>query len=262
MAVAFRHTAVPILRPRLDARPRVFGRGSFLGPRPTSHLGAAGNLRHLHRGDTVVGEQRRFYRTEPEWVATCERLKLLPCPHCKAVGTLIRHGSLFGFDDGNPQRKSLRARRIFCSNRRRRPGCGRTFSVWLAETIRRSSLSTRTLLAFLTRLVSDGLAAAIRAVKCHLSNRTLQRFGKRFDHAQSRIRTALLGRGPPPEGWHSKTRADPLPPKFSLTSTPPFRPPTAPLPPIRWRRDPASCERLLTHPCHRIRNALSHGRPR
>ena len=153
-----------------------------------------------------MGEPRWFYRTDDEWVAICERLKIMPCPHCKVVGTLNRHGSLFGFDDGNPQRKTLRARRVFCSNRRRRPGCGRTFSIWLAETIRRSSLSTRTLLAFLTCLVAHGLAAAIRATKSHLSDRTLQRYCKRFDHAQSRIRTALLGRGPPPDGAFEDSR--------------------------------------------------------
>ena len=166
-------------------------------PRPTStriHSPA-------HRRDPAsMSHHRWFYRDESDWIALVERLKLTPCPHCHVVGTLNRHGSLSGYDESNPQRKTLRARRIFCSNRHRRPGCGRTFSIELAETIRRSSLTTRTLLAFLTQAVSLGIAAAIRAVKCHLSHRTLQRFWKRFDHAQSRIRTALLGRGPPPEG--------------------------------------------------------------
>ena len=35
---------------------------------------------------------------------------------------------------GVPQEKTVRARRIFCSNRNnRRKGCGRTFSVWVAD---------------------------------------------------------------------------------------------------------------------------------
>lgn len=146
-----------------------------------------------------MSEHRWFYRHEPEWVAIAERLKQTPCPHCRTVGTLIRHGSLHGFDDSSPQRKTLRARRIFCSNRHRRPGCGRTFSVWIAEKIRRSGLTTRTLLAFLKRAVAGSIAAAIHATKGHRSDRTWQRIWKRFDLAQSRIRTALLGRGPPPE---------------------------------------------------------------
>jgi hypothetical protein len=143
---------------------------------------------------------RWFYRTDDDWVALVERLKLTPCPHCQTVGTLIRHGSLHGFDDQTPPRKVLRARRLFCSNRHRRRGCGRTVSVFRAEKIRRSSLSARTLLAFLRHAVAEGIAAATRVVKTPLSARTLQRMGKRFDLAQSRLRTALLGRGPPPEG--------------------------------------------------------------
>ena len=77
-----------------------------------------------------MGEQRWFYRSDEEWHAVAERLKLTPCPHCKVVGTLIRHGFLYGFDDSSPRQKTVRARRIFCSNRNARPGCGRTFSVW------------------------------------------------------------------------------------------------------------------------------------
>lgn len=146
-----------------------------------------------------MGEQRWFYSSQHEWDTICERLKRTPCPHCKTVGTLIRHGSLHGFDDSSPQRKTLRARRIFCSNRHRRQGCGRTFSVWIAEKIRRSSLTTRTLWTFLQRLVTGSMVAAIRAAQCHRSDRTWRRIAKLFNRAQSRIRTALRERGPPPK---------------------------------------------------------------
>jgi len=146
-----------------------------------------------------VSEERWFYRGEEEWVAIAERLKQTPCPHCKVVGTLIRHGYLRGFDESSPQRKTVRARRVFCSNRNARPGCGRTFSVWCADKIRRLSLTTGCLWRFLERAVADGIAAAIFAADRCLSDRTLQRIWKRFDLGQSKIRTALLGRCPPPE---------------------------------------------------------------
>lgn len=149
---------------------------------------------------------RWFVRTEAEWLALVERLKLTPCPHCRVVGTLIRHGSLTGFDDSSPRRKTVRARRLFCSNRHRRPGCGRTVSVWVADKIRRLSVTTGTLGAFLRRVVTDGLAAAIRAAPDPRSDRTWQRIWQRFDRAQSRLRTALLARGPPPETWPGSTR--------------------------------------------------------
>jgi hypothetical protein len=146
-----------------------------------------------------VGEETWFYHSVEEWIAIAERLKLTPCPHCKIVGTLIRHGFLRGFDESNPQRKTVRARRIFCSNRHARRGCGRTFSVWIADKIRRLSLTTGALLRFLQRAVAGGILAAIRVSDCHRSDRTLLRIWKRFDHGQSKVRTALAGRCPPPE---------------------------------------------------------------
>ena len=146
-----------------------------------------------------MGDERLFYRGEHERAAFVERLKLTSCPHCKTVGALIRHGFLYGFDDSSPRRETVRARRIFCSNRQRRPGCGRTFSVWIVDKIRRLSVTTRSLWRFLQHAVVGSIAAAIRATGSLLSDRIWQRIWKRFDRAQSAIRTALLARGPPPD---------------------------------------------------------------
>lgn len=128
-----------------------------------------------------------------------QRLKQTPCPHCNVVGMLIRHGSLRGFDENNLKQQTVRARRVFCSNRNARHGCGRTFSVWFTDKIRRLGLTTAALWRFLQRAAIATLSAAIRAVNCHLSDRTLQRIWKRFNHGQSQIRTALSGRCPPPQ---------------------------------------------------------------
>jgi hypothetical protein len=147
-----------------------------------------------------VSEQRWFCRSDQEWNAMAERLKQMPCPHCKVVGALIRHGYLCGFDESNPQRQTMRARRIFCSNRNARPGCGRTFSVWCADKIRRLSVTTHAVWRFLQRAVAASIAAAILVVAdCRRSDRTWQRIWHRFDRSQSKIRTALLGQCPPPE---------------------------------------------------------------
>jgi hypothetical protein len=146
----------------------------------------------------VAGE-RWFCRDASEWSALAERLKLTPCPHCRVVGMLIQHGFLYGFDDSSPRRTTVRARRVFCSNRSTRQGCGRTFSVWIADKIRRLSLTTGCLWRFLQRAAADGIRAALHAVDCHLSDRNLQRIWKRFHQGQSTIRTALCQRCPPPE---------------------------------------------------------------
>jgi hypothetical protein len=146
-----------------------------------------------------VRDERWFYRNDDEWAAIAERIKRTPCPHCKVVGSLNRHGCLRGFDEASPRRKTVRARRVFCNNRNARPGCGRTFSVWLAHKIRRLSLTSRALWHFLRDALANGLAAAIGALESWLSNRTWRRIWKRFDRAQSKIRTALCERCPPPE---------------------------------------------------------------
>ncbi len=145
-----------------------------------------------------MAELRWFYHSDAEWTALAERLKHTPCPHCKVVGTLIRHGFLYGFDEASPQRQTVRARRIYCSKRRTRRGCGRTFSVWLADKVRRLSLTTTALGRFLQRAASTGIRAAIRAADRHLSDRTWQRIWTRFLLAQSMIRTALSSQCPPP----------------------------------------------------------------
>jgi hypothetical protein len=146
-----------------------------------------------------VGEERWFYCSAEEWIAFAERLKQTPCPHCKVIGALIRHGFLRGYDDSRPQRKTVRGRRIFCSNRNARRGCGRTVSVWCADKIRRLSLTTAALWCFLHRAATDSISAAIRTIDCQLSDRTWQRLWQRFDRGQSKIRTALSGWCPPPE---------------------------------------------------------------
>jgi len=76
------------------------------------------------------------------------------------VGALIRHGYLRGYDDSSPQRRAVRARRLYCSNRQARRGCGRTLSVWCADKIRRLSQTNWALGARRT-------APLVRGVDCH-----------------------------------------------------------------------------------------------
>ena len=102
--------------------------------------------------------------------------------------------------------KVVRARRIFCSNRNTRPGCGRTLSVWRADRIRRVCVSTRLLWRFLQRVIADGIAAAIRTSGGRFSARAWQQLWRRFLFRQSALRTALLGRcRPPPASAKSPT---------------------------------------------------------
>ena len=145
-----------------------------------------------------LAKQQHFYRTEQDWDTIYQHLKQTPCPHCQTVGMLFGHGFLRGYDDTSPRRKTVRARRILCSNRKARHGCGKTFSVWLVDKIRRLSLTTGGLWNFLQHAVSGSVLGAMDTVKNFLSVRTWQRIWQRFRLAQSDIRTALSGWCPPP----------------------------------------------------------------
>jgi hypothetical protein len=147
-----------------------------------------------------VGDKRLLFRSDDEWPAFAEGLKQTSCPHCKVAGSLNKHGFLYGFDETSPRRVTVRARRVFCSNRNARPGCGRTFSIWFADKIGRLSLTTGGLWRFLQAAVAVSIVAARRAFfGSWLDVRTWQRIWKRFDQGQSKIRTALYQRCPPPQ---------------------------------------------------------------
>lgn len=135
---------------------------------------------------------RRFCSSPEELEAVYAQLKTTACPHCKRVGTLVRHGFLRGYDERHLLQKAVRARRIFCNNRRRSNGCGKTFSVWPADKIQRLFLTAAGLWAFLKQAVESGnKLQAFRSLKSGLTDSAPYRIWKRFCAAQSAIRTAL-----------------------------------------------------------------------
>ncbi len=113
---------------------------------------------------------RRICGSREECEAILAKLKTTACPHCKRVGNLIRHGCLRGYDEEHPRQKTVRAWRIFCSNRKRATGCGRTFSVWTADKVKRLLLTADALWTFLKQaVVSGNKFQAFRNLKSGLS---------------------------------------------------------------------------------------------
>jgi hypothetical protein len=136
---------------------------------------------------------RRFYASEDELQSILAGLKQQPCPQCKVVGALIRYGYLRGYDEDDERQRSTRARRVFCNNRKaNKNGCGKTFSIWAVDKIRRLSLGTQNLWKFLKGVSDDGnKLQALRQLKCSISDSAPYRIWKRFEGAQSSLRTAL-----------------------------------------------------------------------
>lgn len=127
-------------------------------------------------------------------------LKCRPCPHCKHTGALNRHGFLKGYDGQDFKQKAIRALRVFCSNRGSARGCGRTFSVWIADKVKRLFLDANSLWKFLDAAATTGnKSQAFQKLGCSMSESAIYRIWKRFLNAQSVIRTALTAFCPPPK---------------------------------------------------------------
>jgi len=134
-------------------------------------------------------------------------LKLTPCPCCKRIGTLIHHGWLYGYDCADLAKKTIRARRVFCNNRKKHNnGCGQTFTVWAADKLKHSGLDAHGLWAFLKDVLNlSNKAAALR--KLNLAASSAYRLWKRFLDGQSRIRSLLIQICPPPDLPHESCPA-------------------------------------------------------
>jgi hypothetical protein len=140
----------------------------------------------------------RICGSQNEWDDLFARLKITACPHCKRVGTLIRHGVLRGYEEGNVRHTTVRAQRVFCSNRNRADGCGRTFSVWMADKVKRLFLNADSLWLFLKQAAdTNNKINAFRKTGSSMSDSAPYRIWKRFLKAQTAIRTALSALCPP-----------------------------------------------------------------
>lgn len=122
---------------------------------------------------------------------------MLLCPHCRRVGFLVLHGYLYGYGEVD---LIQRGRRIFCSNRNNRAGCGGTFSLLLTGYIRNFMISARNVSIFLEKIMQGFYPAkAARLAGLQMCTTTTYRLYKRFKLNQSRIRSYLLRlKAPPP----------------------------------------------------------------
>lgn len=94
----------------------------------------------------------------------------------------------------------VRGRRIYCSNRGQRPGCGRTFSVLLSTVLAGFVVRTATLFRFASAVLG-GLtrrSAWLSTVAGALSMTSGYRLWHRLHGAQSWLRARLWGEKPAP----------------------------------------------------------------
>lgn len=103
--------------------------------------------------------------------------------------------------------QSLRGRRVFCSNRGQRGGCGKTFSILLADVLPRHTLTASLVWQWLVKLLTGfSIKAAAEKLRLPFVLETVYRLGRKLRRQLDRLRARLCReQSPPASAW-----ADPL----------------------------------------------------
>lgn len=118
---------------------------------------------------------------------------------------LNRHSILRGNDPAQASGQCVRGRRVFCSNRGRRGGCGKTFSLVLAEVLPRHTLTASLVWQWLVEVLAGfSLKAAAEKLRLPFALETVYRLGRQLRQHLDRLRTRLCRQCPPPPGTHAE----------------------------------------------------------
>ena len=141
----------------------------------------------------------RYYKDETDFSKIQKNLYRYQCPHCLHFGYLILHGYLTGYIDSALVNKQRTGHRVFCSNRYRKRGCGRTICVTPATHMHGSSYSTNLIWMFLC-LIHKGfnISQSHRRLNACCTISWAFNILRRIKQNLPRIRSGLLYyRGPP-----------------------------------------------------------------
>ena len=135
-------------------------------------------------------------------------LKQFCCPGCGAAETLNWHSTLYGNDPAVADGQVVRGQRVYCSDRGQRGGCGRTFSIWVAERLPRHTFTAPSLWQLLGGLLEGNSvkAAFEEASSLPFALETCYHVLQRLREGLSRIRSLLSGEQKSP----SSAQIDPL----------------------------------------------------
>jgi len=103
--------------------------------------------------------------------------------------------------------RAVRGQRVFCSNRGRRGGCGRTFSFFLAEILPRHTFTASWLWQWLIQwLAGASLKAAVEKLRLPFALESVYRLRRKLRQQLDRVRSLLCREQKPPPSAQS----DPL----------------------------------------------------
>jgi len=167
--------------------------------RPAAWVGAA--KPNVKRALSFRAQPQRAHRTPFS-------LKQLRCPECGAADTLNCHSKLYGNDPDNTEGDQIqRGQRVWCCPRGQRGGCGRTFSIFLADVLPRHTVRAPSLWGLLDRWLAGGsIKAAVEALALPFGLETLYHLLHRLRERLVALRSALCREQKPP----TSSQADPL----------------------------------------------------
>lgn len=147
---------------------------------------------------------QKYFDTEDEIEESLKSLSDATCPHCGRRGTLIRHDYIW-YSGG--KQNGMRGKRVYCdSHKAKRKGCGRTFTLWLSDTLRGRCLRAAALMQFILGLLAGSSTwKAWRDAETGMSVRSGYRTLKWLEENQSVVRTELFGLSPPSLNSKEKT---------------------------------------------------------
>jgi hypothetical protein len=136
---------------------------------------------------------------------TAFSLKQQRCPRCGKFETLNRHSILRGNDPAQASGQCARGQRVFCSNRGRRGGCGKTFSLVLVDVLPRHTLTASLVWRWLVELLAGlSVKAAVEKLRLPFALETICRLRRRLLCGLDQVRTRLCRELPPPVSQQSQ----------------------------------------------------------
>lgn len=125
-------------------------------------------------------------------------LKLRACPACAQTGHLIFHGALVGYG-GQGSERQKRGHRVFCSNRHRKRGCGKTFSVLFSLLLKARIIPAALVVSFIGTVLAGACQHAAWLSLAHgFSLESGYRIWRDWMASQAYLRTWLCRKIPPP----------------------------------------------------------------
>jgi hypothetical protein len=150
----------------------------------------------------------RFVRDVKELAQHLLLLKQFPCLFCQATQTLNLHSKLYGNDPESAKGGQVqRGQRVWCCSRGQRGGCGKTFSIFLADVLPGHTVRASVLWSLLDKLRDGGsIKGAVQALKQAFGLETLYHLLQRMRTRLSALRSALCREQEAP----ASSQADPL----------------------------------------------------